>query len=462
MGVAREELAGSPTVEMETDKTSVTAEWRVAWQDRFTFAKEFLPVPVMQPYNIFVAPRARYPGIPGCVADKISIAPWDPESPRGDGSEPNFYPGGARVKVVFNTIVHDEAWQKVSVSMSGEFLELPASGLAWDVPGSAEQVTLPLAGPSVGRRYALTDDNKITKISPIIEHTIEWPNVPLPPFDAIRNCIGKVNAYTFKGIAPECCLFLGCEASRETTIYGHKLWKIVYKFAEKHNNYPNFREPWGWNHYLRTDGVFSGRFIRLKRKVGGGKTILSNWPIVNNNLINCQSIAGFPLDQKFQVKVKIVLGNPGPVQVIVHEDTYIVDSITLAPDRSGIMRLIPANLPLLNLNQFTNVHSTIVQTFETTTRGIVPPVGEFLWVNTRTPFPRFGSFTVAVGAGENKELMSVIGGNGEGPGAFIVIRGRDGTRPRQHAAGTTVQMDNLPIYERANFSALLRSGTFVA
>lgn len=72
------------------------------------------------------------------------------------------------------------------------------------------------------------------------EHQIKWNRVVSPPWDAIQNCMGKVNHDNFtsvtrmNGLPRDTLLFLGAEASREIMTNGARAWELTYRFSERY------------------------------------------------------------------------------------------------------------------------------------------------------------------------------------------------------------------------------------
>jgi len=105
---------------------------------------------------------------------------------------------------------------------------------------------------------------------PIVEHHVTWHRVVNPPWSAIRDCIGTVNAAAFMGAGTETVLFDGAKAEKqfvridqlETPQFG---WKITYVFREKAVKYNGASGPMvaGWNHAYRSLPVDDPNWDRL-------------------------------------------------------------------------------------------------------------------------------------------------------------------------------------------------------
>lgn len=127
-------------------------------------------------------------------------------------------------------------------------------------------VTNPTA-TAASSKYAVQDNVCAAVSIPTVEHTIEWLRVPSPPLAAIKALEGRVNAYTYAGIPPECGLFLGADIDNEVTSSGVTMYKLAYKITEKNNNPNNPDDPHGWNHFLRPSGDQAGTFQRICRRI---------------------------------------------------------------------------------------------------------------------------------------------------------------------------------------------------
>lgn len=281
MTVSYDELNSSPKLKVARDSSQATRIFLIDWDDIEAFVDELFPSP-LEGYG----GQSYYPSRPWLVAQSASFEPFDPDNPSGCGEAINVYPGGARVTVEYGIPKDDQKQgptegdsngdgtgpggdqgstggetgnddQKVThvrhdVSIAGEMLTLPNSGLKWANPddqGSTDAGTEANAGKTI----------------PLIEHQITWSHVQSPPWANIRACIGRVNNGNFCGAAAETVLFLGCEAFREISSDGASDWEVKYKFAEK-NTSMNGDDVEGWNHFFRPS---SGNFERLQTKHGG-------------------------------------------------------------------------------------------------------------------------------------------------------------------------------------------------
>lgn len=287
MPVFYEELDGSPAITMDRRGGSARRMVKIAWDDIDPFFSELFPSP-FSGYG-----DASFPGYPWLVVDTVQVEPFSPD-PRGLNEDLNYFPSGAKVTVNYKPPERDAGLQGANhtgpggaggstggqqgqdqsfvthkVSVGGEFITWPAQNLCW------RQSVDGLPGWRGLAKHKASGDTTAGIIVPAIEHTITWAQVYWPPWGAIRQCLGKINAYDFAGAPIGTLLFLGVEASHELTNAGLKAWSLEYKFTEKNNNPLDPLKSMGWNYFLRPDGANAGTFQVLLRTVpqvdlGGG------------------------------------------------------------------------------------------------------------------------------------------------------------------------------------------------
>jgi hypothetical protein len=148
------------------------------------------------------------------------------------------------------------------MDFGGEYMALPGHQLVWQSDG-----TLPV-----------TPDAVPTLRVPIIEHCVTWHRVVNPPWSAISECIGAVNAATFLGAAAETVLFDGAKAGWQFTglddlqqpQFG---WRLTYVFREKTIKVLDDDQSqlsYGWNHSYRPDSTDQTHWDRLVDDAGNG------------------------------------------------------------------------------------------------------------------------------------------------------------------------------------------------
>ncbi len=252
MSIPFHELGGSPVEHYSPGGFRARREFLVAWDDRDAFAADVLGT---SPQHGSRTP-AEYPGRPSVLAVSVRIEPFDPASPdvqpladlaRGL----NRYTGGfAKAVVEYRTVPEQdrsdgpaaETGTRLTYRMKYALTQepLPARGWRW-----ADQPTTPLA-----------DDLELVLTVPVTEHHLVWRQVVGPPWEAIQELQGKVNAAEFLGCAAGTLLFVGAEANKLFRAgleegASEFCWEIRYVFhqrAVKHGG-----AAYGWNHAYRDD-----------------------------------------------------------------------------------------------------------------------------------------------------------------------------------------------------------------
>lgn len=223
-------------------KATGTEKLVISWSDIDNFVTAAFPEPTIVNGEVNFSNTRRFPGRTYLVADKIRVASHFP------GGSPVVKSDGtvdyALLTIDYKTTDRDEdqgddgdsddpqKFMTHSISLGGQFLNMPSSGLKWD--GEVDPIK--------------ADNINAGKIIPTIEHQFDWEFVPNPPFASIRTSIGRVNSGSFVGASSESLLFLGAEASREITYQGAKLWRISYRFSER-----LLEGNKGWNYFYRED-----------------------------------------------------------------------------------------------------------------------------------------------------------------------------------------------------------------
>lgn len=394
MAVAYQELDDSPTIRMDRRGGSATRKVLIAWKDIEPFMLEVFP----SPFNGYGT--ASYPRFPWLVVDSVDVGPFVP-APRGNNEPINTFPGGALITVNYKPPDmeggmqggpkgdpsgpggkdgssggqqgSDQTFVTHEVDIGGTFITYPSKNFRWHYPSTSAVAF------AQDNEYAVAGDTITGVIQPHAEHTISWHQVAWPPWAAIRQCLGKVNAYRFGGAPRGTLLFLGAKAKREFTNKGVKAWTLDFKVSEKNANASNPLNPRGWNYFLRPDGKRAGMFELLHRTV----------PVIELPVESGQARFGRP-----RCRLAADAG---------------AGTLTLTVDSFG-----PAF------------------------------------------FPAEGQFRISVGDDpRNYELMEVIVVNDT---RWRVLRGIDGTKRHNFAAGTHVYQENGLVYESADYRYLFTPG----
>jgi hypothetical protein len=471
-----EEVAGSPKINFTRESGDATATFKISWTDIGSFIQLALPDPYVLGGLIVTPPAGTFPGIPWLFASKCAVEPmWD-DTIAGDGFFPANY-SHAKVTVTYKSEGYDQNERSSGgkpvqtndgpggskgdahdpngnpvpfvthkVHIGGEFIAWPNAGLRWETPSDPNyDATRYPAGPSP-LLVGVSDQIHAGIAVPSIEHTLEWHQVAFPPWSAIRACIGKVNAFPFTGAPPETLLFLGAEASREISSSGVRSWTLSYKFSEKNSNAVNPFQPFGWNHFLRHDGLAAGQFSRLRKRPGGGFTytseVNSSQPFVQN-VISVQSLDGFPTAR----------GNlPDKTQFIVNVNGLIRTVTNITAGGTGSSSTLTLASPAVGTIP---KGSTVAQIYiSTLAQGITSTSGYFSVADPAAFVTGTGQFYVSVGT-ELMAVWTVLGQN------LAVIRGLDGSIPVSHAQGDPIIQVAGFIYDLTDFSYLFTPGIII-
>ncbi len=265
MFVPFKELAGSPVEEYGELGFAARRELLVAWEDREAFAAEVLGIASEHGGS----PPVAYPGKPAVRAVSLRYEALDPDSPDCKdladlGADLNSYSSSfARARVEYRTVV----------SQRGDGPKVPAGTyLTYRMRFSAEYVPLPARAwhweddPAI----LVPDDLNLAMTVPVTEHQVTWHQVVNPPWQAIRDLQGRVNAGEFLGAAPGTVLLEGADADKhfQTGFDAENpelFWRIRYVFRERAIKFGS--EVFGWNAQFRekpagwVDLVQNGRHI---------------------------------------------------------------------------------------------------------------------------------------------------------------------------------------------------------
>lgn len=185
----------------------------------------------------------------------------------------------------------------LTIQYSANEQQSPASQDEADQDGDGDPVPFLTHSWGIGGDFVTMDNSKMywssgdsaqatgiaaNKIIPTIEHSINWKRVLNPPFDELRNCLGKVNekkmTFATGTIYPEGLLFNGAEMSRDIMSDGTRAWDVTYRFSERRVD-AAYKETFfggttvkiydgegpqkkfgGWNHFYNKD---AGKMMRL-------------------------------------------------------------------------------------------------------------------------------------------------------------------------------------------------------
>ncbi|MBX7164807.1 MAG: hypothetical protein K1X74_00540 [Pirellulales bacterium] len=265
MPVAVEELEGSPTMRQTLDGFTATRVLRIAWNDWPALVAELWGSYRLVGATFVYTPPAPFPGVSGAVATDVRIEPFDPGHPVGPAvltstTGLNSYPSGARVTVTYEPLwsltggrndlpnVPSGTILLFQADLSSELERAEARHFRWDVAGS----------PMVD------DDTALPILVPTDELRLSWQRVPSPPWSAIVDLRGKLNASTFVGYPAETLIFLGARVRRDFQFIDTGLWRLDYFFkARTVTSTANGTTKLGWNHRWRGAAFGGEHWLRV-------------------------------------------------------------------------------------------------------------------------------------------------------------------------------------------------------
>ncbi len=254
MGVFFQELAGSPRERHGPDGFRAVRRFLIAWEDREAFAADVLG----RGGEYAPRPWSRYPGKSDADAVAVTFEPADPASLRtllaGQGDDPSTlladYSGTPAVaRVEYRSVSPQDRADgpqpprgtHLSYRMEPlwEVFAVAASGWHWaDLP----QQNLP-------------GDANLELLLPQTDHILTWRQVVAPPWRAMRELQGTVNADPFLGCEAGTLLFLGAAADKlfrgTSGDIAPFCWEVKYRFRER--AIKRGGRVFGWNHRYRAD-----------------------------------------------------------------------------------------------------------------------------------------------------------------------------------------------------------------
>jgi hypothetical protein len=269
MPVPFQELDGSPRFKVTESGTTATRRFLVAWSQWPAFARELVgSYRVVAGEFTFTFPSHMLLG--NLIVADLAVDPWPEEHITsgplaGLASSPNDYPY-AVVTAHYRTLYDHDNQPRDSLpgvpegtiltysgDLGAEYLTVPGRVWHWDAPPANPQVP---------------DDIQPGLLLPSGAYRLSWRRVPLPPWDAIRDLRGKVNAASFIGSPAETVLFLGARATREFQFLEEGgFWRLEYSFLENTKELAGGGLA-GWNHYYKETAVGGEHWVRVLDAAG--------------------------------------------------------------------------------------------------------------------------------------------------------------------------------------------------
>lgn len=269
-GIEFEEIR-PPSFSVGTDGLTATRTLKIAWEDIDRFMLEMFPSGSSTSGGNVVPNTGRFPGRPYLKIQNVRFDPFDEEFPdTNDANGVATCPSGAVVTLEYGTTDSREGDEQdnptdadgttiisQNVSISGEYLMLPAKGLKWELESFN------------GDEENQFEDLQVPKLIPTIEYVVTLHRVPELPLDIIVSKIGRVNLnheHRFNA-PPETLLYVGCNAKMNITTEGAEAWEIEHRFLQRVIWVANTEPPYkGWNHFLHPG---HGVWLKIQTKASG-------------------------------------------------------------------------------------------------------------------------------------------------------------------------------------------------
>lgn len=270
--ISFEELEGSPRIGIREDGTVAVRTFRVAWNDWPRLAQVLAGSYRRIGGRFQIVEPLAFPGQPNLMVSDIDVEPLLPSTL--DGSQVrtpaaglNRYPsGGARLTATYRTAfdrhsrprgqmpsVPRGTYLTFRADLGMEYVAMPSRVWRWSAAG--DDATLP---PDVQPGVALPQG--------LLELT--WHRVPLPPWDAMRQLRGAINATEFLGAPAGTVLFLGARARRVFQfVTDGGFWRITYQFQESVKTLSTGAAV-GWNYFYREQAAAGEHWAAIEDQDG--------------------------------------------------------------------------------------------------------------------------------------------------------------------------------------------------
>ena len=264
MGVAFEELEGSPSFRLAEGRFQGTRKFKVAWEDVVDFVIELVGGYRLVSEEWVYTPPATYPLVQQATVGEVTSEPFPPDRP-----------DGASV-VDLSTGTNEYAWALVTAQYRirredgnksrADLPDVPTGTvLTYSSDLGLEYETVP--GRTfvwVGDSEPVSDDRYPGLVVPTEELTLSWQRVPSPPWDAIRDLRGKVNGATFLNHAPGTVLFVGARTNREFQLLDPGLFRLDYHFRVREvASTVSASTRFGWNHRYRAEASGGEHWLEI-------------------------------------------------------------------------------------------------------------------------------------------------------------------------------------------------------
>jgi hypothetical protein len=222
---------------VDTNGVYATMVFLVDWSDRWQFirdvaGKSVIVGPSSGPTIVRSAPL-QYPDNKNLYANGVSVEPIGVSYCTTSGAYAK-----AEITVTFGTLSFDSevsqgtqntVYRSIEIDMSAQLMSLPTSPFEFATPSGGFKPNTNQVNPGL--------------LMPQAQITITSHQVPYLDTELIFGFIGSINLYTFYGMAPGTCLFLGVQCRRQATSEGLQAWEISYRFSFRPIDWNKFYSP---------------------------------------------------------------------------------------------------------------------------------------------------------------------------------------------------------------------------
>lgn len=235
------ELAGSPRESFsESAGSSAERQFLIKMSERLTFAQE--------------VGRTNYPHFPDCRVVAMDLQPWmDGDSlPEGVIIDPEISSNDYGDQLCLITVKYGPDFRNKAWPFDKPALR-PGTELRYQVRGSAKFLLVPCSGTKWQDNpdIPVPEDSHTAILIPMASIMLQWDLVDNPPMGLLGSLVGKVNAGSFLGNAPETVLFEDFDVSetfRDSPLDMHTN-RVNLRFTVR--AIPTGGGTAGWNHEYR-------------------------------------------------------------------------------------------------------------------------------------------------------------------------------------------------------------------
>lgn len=258
MAVSFDEQWGSPTISFRDGKLIGKRVFVIDWSDQLAFVEELFGTYKNVGGSFVYTPPAHFPNAPTMYPVSIDVKPFGDRivsaaTALSTGSDYEK----AQVDVAYELQFDgDESGQpdgtflRYSSDIGAEYLTIP--GRVWRWPGGE----------------VLGEDPNLGIIVPTEQFTLSWERVPAPPWTAIYQLRGRINASAWRGYPAGTVMFMGARAEIAFQVLQGSYWNLEYHFSVKTQKLTNSSGWVGWNHFYKKEPESSEHWLAIVDESG--------------------------------------------------------------------------------------------------------------------------------------------------------------------------------------------------